>query len=103
MKRLIWILAVLALGAISMAQPKVFKAPNPNETPVIGGDFRDWSTAGPKTFNHFVAKETSSTDIIDRMLPVLTGYNPYTLEPEGMLAKSWEVKNHGLTINLPPA
>ncbi len=98
MKRLIWILAVLALGAISMAQPKVFKAPNPNETPVIGGDFRDWSTAGPKTFNPFVAKETSSTDIIDRMLPVLTGYNPYTLEPEGMLAKSWEVKNHGLTI-----
>jgi len=98
MKRLIWILAVLAFGAISMAQPKVFKAPNPNEPPVIGGDFRDWSTAGPKTFNPFVAKETSSTDIIDRMLPVLTGYNPYTLEPEGMLAKSWEVKNHGLTI-----
>jgi len=98
MKRFIWILAVLALGAISMAQPKVFKGPNPNETPVIGGDFRDWSTADPKTFNPFVAKETSSTSVIDLFLPTLTGYNPYTLEPEGNLAKSWEVKNNGLTI-----
>jgi len=98
MKRFIWILAVLALGAISMAQPKVFKAPNPNETPVIGGDFRDWSTADPKTFNPFVAKETSSTSVIGLFLPSLTSYNPYTLEPEGLLAKSWEVKNNGLTI-----
>ena len=98
MKRSIWILMVLALGAIALAQPKVFKSPNPGETPVFGGDFRDWSTDGPKTFNPFVAKETSSTDVMDLFLPTLTGYNPYTLEPEGNLAKSWEVKNKGLTI-----
>ncbi|WP_456448029.1 ABC transporter substrate-binding protein [Deinococcota bacterium DY0809b] len=98
MRKPIWILVVLALGALALAQPKVFKAPNADETPVFGGDFRDWSTSDPKTFNPFVAKETSSTDVIGLMLPVLTGYNPYTLEPEGMLAKSWEVKNNGLTI-----
>lgn len=98
MKRIVWLLALLAVGGMAFAQPKVFKSPNPNETPVYGGDFRDWSTADPKTFNPFVAKETSSTDVMDLFLPTLTGYNPYTLEPEGNLAKSWEVKNNGLTI-----
>ncbi len=98
MKKPIWILAVLALGALVLAQPKVFKAPNPSESPAYGGDFRDVSTSDPKTFNPFVAKETSSSDVISLFLPWLTDYNPYTGEPEGLLVKSWEIKNNGLTI-----
>ncbi|AEB12298.1 ABC transporter substrate-binding protein [Marinithermus hydrothermalis] len=98
MKKTVLLLAALALGGAALAQPKVFQGPDPDATPKMGGDFRVNSISDPKTFNPFVAKETSSTNVIDLFLPSLTGYNPYTIEPDGMLAESFEVKNNGLTI-----
>ena len=52
----------------------------------------------PKTFNHHVAQETSSTDITYRLHAGLTEVNPITDKVEPALAKSWEISEDGLTI-----
>ena len=52
----------------------------------------------PKTFNHHVAQETSSTDITYRLHAGLTDVNPITDKVEPALAKSWEISEDGLTI-----
>ncbi len=47
--------------------------------------------SGPKTLNPTVARETSSTDIIDRFLDFLIELDQYgTIQSEGRLAKSWD-------------
>ena len=101
MKKL-FVLGMLALAGLALAQPKVFKG---TEVGKQGGSLRTSSISDPRTFNPFVARETSSTDIIGTNLtpcgnifPNLTTYNPYTLQPEGCLATSWEVRNNGLTV-----
>ncbi|MBC7099599.1 ABC transporter substrate-binding protein [Candidatus Bipolaricaulota bacterium] len=52
----------------------------------------------PKTFNHHIAQETSSTDITYRIHAGLTDVNPVTFKVEPGLAKSWEISEDGLTI-----
>jgi len=52
----------------------------------------------PKTFNHHVAQETSSTDITYRLHAGLTDVNPITDKVEPALAKSWEISEDGLEI-----
>jgi len=52
----------------------------------------------PKTFNHHIAQETSSTDITSQLFWGLTEVNPVTFEVEPGLAKSWEISEDGLTI-----
>ena len=52
----------------------------------------------PKTFNHHIAQETSSTDITYRLHAGLTDVNPITDKVEPALAKSWEISEDGLTI-----
>ncbi|WP_276953950.1 ABC transporter substrate-binding protein [Allomeiothermus silvanus] len=94
MKKL-FVLGMLALAGLALAQPKVFKG---TEIGKPGGSLRTSSISDPRTFNPFVARETSSTDIINNFFPYLTDYNPYTLQPEGFLATSWEVRNNGLTV-----
>ncbi len=94
MKKLL-VLGMLALAGLAMAQPKVFKGTEPGRA---GGAYRVTSISDPRTWNPFVARETSSTDIIALFLPYLTTYDPYTQAPEGRLAKSWEVRNNGLTV-----
>lgn len=91
----IFVLGMLVLTGLALAQPKVFKG---TEIGKPGGSLRTSSISDPRTFNPFVARETSSTDIINNFFPYLTGYNPYTLQPEGFLATSWEVRNNGLTV-----
>ncbi|QAA76138.1 MAG: Oligopeptide ABC transporter, periplasmic oligopeptide-binding protein OppA [Candidatus Bipolaricaulis sibiricus] len=56
------------------------------------------SLDNPKTFNHHVAQETSSTDITSRLHAGLVDVNPITDKPEPGLAKSWEISPDGLTI-----
>jgi len=94
MKKLL-VLGMLALAGLAMAQPKVFKGTEPGRA---GGAYRVTAISDPRTWNPFVARETSSTDIIALFLPYLTTYDPYTQAPEGRLAKSWEVRNNGLTV-----
>jgi peptide/nickel transport system substrate-binding protein len=89
------LLGTVVLGNLALAQPKVFKGTDAGK---FAGAFRNSSISDPKTFNPFVARETSSTDIITTMLPGLTQFDPYSLQPEGYLAKSWEVRNGGLTV-----
>lgn len=90
------LLLVLLLSGLGLAQaPKVFKG---TEAGKVGGLIRTSNISDPKTFNPFVAKETSSTDIIGMILPGLMQFDPYTLQPEGYLVKSWEIRNGGLTI-----
>lgn len=89
------VLGILALAGLAMAQPKVFKGTEPGRP---GGAYRVTSISDPRTWNPFVARETPSTDIIELFLPYLTTYDPYTQAPEGHLAKSWEVRNNGLTV-----
>jgi len=53
----------------------------------------------PKTFNDYVAQETSSTDITFYCLNAgLVEINPITDLPEPALAKEWEISEDGLTI-----
>jgi len=52
----------------------------------------------PKTFNHHIAQETSSTDITSRLHAGLTDVNPITDKVEPALAKSWEISEDGLEI-----
>lgn len=94
MKKLL-IFGMLALAGLAMAQPKVFKG---TEAGRAGGAYRIATISDPRTWNPFVARETSSNDIITLFLPTLTGYSPYTQAPEGRLARSWEVRNNGLTV-----
>lgn len=94
MKKLL-VLGILALVGVAMAQPKVFRGTEPGRP---GGAYRVAAISDPRTFNPFVQRETSSSDVIRRFLPWLTDYNPYTLAIEGRLARSWEVRNNGLTV-----
>lgn len=94
MKKLL-VLGMLVLAGLALAQPKVFKGTEPGRA---GGAYRITAISDPRTWNPFVARETSSTDIIALFLPYLTTYDPYTQAPEGRLAKSWEVRNNGLTV-----
>jgi peptide/nickel transport system substrate-binding protein len=94
MKRIL-VLSMLALAGLAAAQPKVFKGV---EAGRAGDNYRISAISDPRTFNPFVARETSSTNVIALFLPYLTGYDPYNLRPEGMLAQSWEVRNNGLTV-----
>lgn len=94
MKKLL-VFGMLALAGLSLAQNKTFKG---TEAGKAGGAFRVSAISDPRTWNPFVARETSSTDIIQYFFPVLTIYGPYDLRPEGSLATNWEVRNNGLTV-----
>lgn len=52
----------------------------------------------PKTFNHHIAQETSSTNITGQLHAGLTEVNPITDMVEPALAKSWEISEDGLVI-----
>ncbi len=49
----------------------------------------------PKTFNLVVSNEGSSTTVIAPLFEGLLRLNPKTLEPEPMLAESWEMSEDG--------
>ena len=67
------------------------------EPGVYGGRFVFGSTSGPKTFNAIMANETSTTDITQRLFAALTDIDYITQDDIGILAKSWETSEDGLT------
>jgi peptide/nickel transport system substrate-binding protein len=52
----------------------------------------------PKSFNDWVAAETSSTEITDMLQSTVTRRNQFTLEWEPMLAESWTVSSDEKTV-----
>jgi ABC-type transport system substrate-binding protein len=106
MRKYWFVLAALVLvGALGLAQEyKVVPLGEPGtlwENLTVGkygGDLVISQISPPKTFNHHIAQETSSTDITLMLHAGLTEDNPITFEVEPALAKSWEVSEDGLTI-----
>ncbi len=104
MKRLIGILALTACLAVMAAGQDYKVIPFGEgdwanlEVGQYGGSLVIGSLEGPKTFNHHVAQETSSTDITSRLHAGLIEINPVTNDVEPGLAKSWEVSDDSLTI-----
>jgi len=69
-------------------------------TPEIGrhgGRFVISQTSGPRTFNHIMANETSSADVVDRMYVGFTELDYATDRIYPLLAKSWETSPDGTT------
>lgn len=69
-------------------------------TPVVGkkgGKRTIASNALPKTFNYYLAAETSSTDILEKMYLGLITSDPVTAEIIPSLAKSWELSEDKMT------
>src|SRR5690625_4086874 len=99
MKRFVKLtLALVMVAAFAtgiMAQPYVMEADSIGQ---YGGELRVASIGeGPKTFNSYLAKETSSTDVLDGFLfERLIGRNGVTTEHEPRLAKDWEFSDDGL-------
>ncbi len=54
-------------------------------------------TSGPRSFNHILAKETSTTAITSLIFEGLTRTDGVTQEVEPNLAKAWEVSDDGKT------
>jgi peptide/nickel transport system substrate-binding protein len=105
MRRVLLLLGVLAFIGVTSAQPKVFERVDTSVEPRMGGTFTFGQIGEPRTFNPFVGRETSSTDIYNNIFPWLTNtYSPLGLAREGqfnlegMLAESWEVQNDGLRV-----
>ena len=65
-----------------------------------GGRFVLANISDPKTFNPVLAKETSTTDITDRMFAGAVRRNQLTLEWEPDLAERWEISEDQQTITL---
>ena len=73
-------------------------AVEPPSTPgKYGGTFTDSSIADPKTFNLWVAAETSSTGAVGGLYDSLIARNSYTLKWESRLAELPEISADGLT------
>ncbi len=62
-----------------------------------GGRRTITSFSPPKTFNVYLAAETSSTDIVGQMYVGLVYTDPFTTEVKPELAESWEVKPDKMT------
>lgn len=97
MKRsLSWLMAaalVLAFGLGALAQPYVMEAETIGQ---YGGEIRIATLSDPRTFNPYLAKETSSTDvIIGHIFEPLIGRNGVTTAHEPRLAKAWEFSEDG--------
>ena len=65
-----------------------------------GGRFVVTNISDAKTFNPVVAKETSTTDITDRMFAGVVRRSQLTLEWEPGLAERWEISEDQKTITL---
>ena len=98
---LLGVLALVSLGALAQ-EYKVVPFGEGDWANLTVGKYGGYLVVGtwnnPKTFNHHIAQETSSTDITSRLHAGLTEVNPITDKVEPALAKSWEISEDGLTI-----
>lgn len=69
----------------------------PSQPGKYGGSITDDSISDPKTFNLWVASETSSTGAVGPLYDTLLSQNPYSLKWEGHLAELPKVSSDGLT------
>lgn len=69
----------------------------PSKLGKYGGSLTDATISDPKTFNLWVAAETSSTDAVGNLFDALLARNPYTQQWEGHLAELPEVSADNLT------
>jgi len=92
-----WILSaalVMACALSGLAQPYVMDADTVGR---YGGEIRVAALSDPRTFNPYLAKETSSTDVINgHIFEPLLGRNGVTTEHEPRLARTWEFSEDGL-------
>jgi len=98
---LLGVLALVSLGALAQ-EYKVVPFGEGDWANLTVGKYGGYLVVGtwnnPKTFNHHIAQETSSTDITSQLHAGLTEVNPITDKVEPALAKSWEISEDGLTI-----
>jgi len=94
-------LALVAFGALAQ-EYKVVPLGEGDWANLTVGQYGGYLVVGtwdnPKTFNHHIAQETSSTDVTEQLHAGLTEVNPITDKVEPALAKSWEISEDGLTI-----
>lgn len=99
---IVGLLTALVAGSALAADYKVIPFGQEDWAKLEAGSYGGYLVLGsldnPKTFNHHIAQETSSTDITGRFHAGLTDINPITDKVEPGLAKSWEVSADGLTI-----
>ena len=69
----------------------------PSKPGKYGGTLTDVTISDPKTFNYWIAAETSSTGVVGPLYDPLITRNSYTLQWEDALAKLPEVSEDGLT------
>ncbi len=104
MKRLFLLLGAVALVAFgALAQEyKVVPLGEGDWANLSVGKYGGYLVVGtwnnPKTFNHHIAQETSSTNVTGLLHAGLTEVNPITDKVEPALAKSWEISEDKLTI-----
>lgn len=85
---------VMSFGLGALAQPYVMEAETIGQ---YGGEIRIAALGDPRTFNPFLARETSSTDVIhNHIFETLIGRNGVTTEHEPRLARDWEFSEDGL-------
>lgn len=81
----------------STSAPAPPRDPYRPEVGRVGGEMVLVTTAGPKSFNPIIAKETSTTAVTGLIFEGLTRTNGITTEVEPNLAERWEVSEDGLT------
>lgn len=69
----------------------------PSQPGKYGGTLTGSVISDPKTFNYWVAAETSSTGAVGPLYDALLGRNAYTLQWEGRLAELPQISSDGLT------
>lgn len=69
----------------------------PSKPGKYGGTLTEASISDPKTFNLWVAAETSSTGAVGALYDALIGMNSYTLQYEGHLSELPTISQDGLT------
>lgn len=65
-----------------------------------GGTFVTAVLSDPRTFNAWVASETSSTDVTDMLYETAVRRNQFTLDWEPATAESWEISDDQQTITI---
>lgn len=85
---------VPALAGVTTLDPEV----RPVSGGKYGGTFRYSLLGDPKTFNYYLAKETSSTDILGLVFEGLTTADGVTTEVIPALAKSWDISPDNTVI-----
>ncbi len=87
---------VLAMSFSVIAAVPADYVESPYPVGTMGETLLSSQISDPRTFNTHIAKETSSTDVINQFLTSFTRYDPHTAELVPHLAKGWDFSDDGL-------